>query len=94
MGVQSFCENTLKELGRKHRKEDVFRVVSELKQEGFSNISIDYIYGVHSDIREIKEDINTFLEFKQIEMLENQMKQNPNIEIQTINQIQEQIKGE
>lgn len=62
LGVQSFCENTLKELGRKHRKEDVFRVVSELKQEGFSNISIDYIYGVHSDIREIKEDINTFLE--------------------------------
>ena len=60
--ISSFCENSLKELGRKHRKEDVFRVVSELKQEGFSNISIDYIYGVHSDIREIKEDINTFLE--------------------------------
>lgn len=39
-------------------------------------------------------DINTFLEFKQIEMLENQMKQISNIEEQTINKIQEQIKGE
>lgn len=62
LGVQSFQENTLKELNRKHTKEDIFKVIKNLKQENFKNISIDYIYGVHSDISEIKEDINAFLE--------------------------------
>ena len=60
LGVQSFNNNTLKELNRKHTKEDVFDVVSNLKKVGINNISIDYIYGVNSNIEELKEDINTF----------------------------------
>lgn len=62
LGVQSLNNNTLKELNRKHTRSDVFRVVKELKEEGFKNISMDYIYGVHNNIEEVKDDISTFLE--------------------------------
>lgn len=62
LGVQSFQDNTLKELNRKHRKNDVFNVINNLKKEGFKNISIDYIYGVHPDLEETKKDIKSFLE--------------------------------
>ena len=61
LGVQSFNNNTLKELNRSHSKEDVFRVVESLKKIGISNISIDYIYGVNPNIEEVKNDIDTFL---------------------------------
>ena len=62
LGVQSFQDNTLKELNRKHNSKDVIKVINNLKKEGFKNISIDYIYGVHPDIEETKKDIKTFLE--------------------------------
>lgn len=62
LGVQSFQDDTLKELNRKHTKEDVIAVIENLKTEDFKNISIDYIYGVHPDIDETKQDIKTFLE--------------------------------
>lgn len=39
-------------------------------------------------------DINTFLEFKQIESIENQIKQYQNVDNFDIEQIQEKIKGE
>ena len=61
LGVQSFQENTLKELNRHHNKEDVIRVVSLLKESGINNISIDYIYGVNNKLEEIKKDIVIFL---------------------------------
>lgn len=61
LGVQSFNNNTLKELNRSHTKEDVFKVVESLKKEGIFNISIDYIYGVNPNIEEVKNDIDTFL---------------------------------
>lgn len=62
LGVQSFCNDTLKELNRHHTKKDAYEVVNNLKKIGFSNISIDYIYGVHSSLEEVKNDINSFLE--------------------------------
>lgn len=61
LGVQSFNNNTLKELNRSHTKEDVFKVVESLKKIGIFNISIDYIYGVNPNIEEVKNDIDTFL---------------------------------
>ena len=39
-------------------------------------------------------DINAFLEFKQIEMIENQIKQGQNIETLKLDKVQEKIKGE
>lgn len=61
LGVQSLNDNTLKVLNRKHTKNDVFRVINNLKNNGINNISIDYIYGVNNNIEEVKEDISTFL---------------------------------
>lgn len=61
LGVQSLNNNTLKELNRKHTKEDVFKVVKDLKEEEIFNISIDYIYGIHPNIEEVKDDIDSFL---------------------------------
>ena len=61
LGVQSFQESILKELNRNHTKEQVFEVVENLKEIGILNISMDYIYGVHSNLDEVKEDIDTFL---------------------------------
>lgn len=60
LGVQSFQDETLKELGRHHDKGKVFQVVADLKRFGFSNISMDYIYGVNDNQEQIKEDIKTF----------------------------------
>ncbi len=39
-------------------------------------------------------DINAFLEFKQIEFIENQIKQGQNIETVEWDKLQEKIKGE
>ncbi|MCI6266878.1 MAG: radical SAM family heme chaperone HemW [Erysipelotrichaceae bacterium] len=64
LGVQSFHENTLKELNRHHTKEEVFQVIKNLKQTGISNISIDYIYGVHPNLKEVKEDLETYLQLE------------------------------
>lgn len=62
LGVQSFQDDILKELNRKHTKEDIYNVINNLKDIGFDNISIDYIYGVHSNLEEVKRDIDCFLE--------------------------------
>lgn len=61
LGVQSFNKEVLNELGRKHRQEDIFRVVNMLKLNDITNISIDLIYGVNNDINIVKKDIELFL---------------------------------
>lgn len=62
LGVQSFHDRTLKLLNRHHNSLQVKEVVTNLKGYGIDNISIDYIYGVNSDLMEVKEDIDSFLE--------------------------------
>lgn len=44
MGVQSFNDELLKQIGRKHRSETVLQTISRAKQSGFDNISIDLIF--------------------------------------------------
>ena len=44
MGVQSFNDNLLKAIGRKHRAETVYRTVDAARRAGFDNISIDLIF--------------------------------------------------
>jgi putative oxygen-independent coproporphyrinogen III oxidase len=46
LGVQVFDDNMLKDLGRVHRIEDVYKTIDLLKQQGLSNISIDLIYSL------------------------------------------------
>ncbi len=45
-GVQSFDDGLLKKIGRIHSSEDALRAVSEAKQAGFANISVDLMYGL------------------------------------------------
>ncbi|MFY4774867.1 radical SAM family heme chaperone HemW [Metabacillus sp. RGM 3146] len=46
IGVQSFQDELLKEIGRVHRKEDVFRTVNDARRAGFENISLDLMFGL------------------------------------------------
>ena len=61
LGVQSFDNDTLIELNRKHTKEQVFEVVNKIKENEIENISIDYIYGIDEEMDKIKRDMEIFL---------------------------------
>lgn len=61
LGVQSFNPNTLKYLNRYHTKDQVIEVINNLKNNDITNINIDLIYATNNDIKEVKEDLNTFL---------------------------------
>lgn len=45
-GVQVMDDTMLKELGRTHKVEDVYRTVEMLKENRFSNVSLDLIYAL------------------------------------------------
>ena len=46
LGLQSFEDDLLKYLNRKHTGEDGIVAINKIKQAGFSNISVDLIYGI------------------------------------------------
>ena len=46
MGVQSFEDEILRNIGRRHTASQVVSAVSDLRKAGISNISIDLIYGL------------------------------------------------
>lgn len=46
IGVQSFNDKILKSIGRKHSVKEAFEAVLNAKKAGFSNISVDLIYGL------------------------------------------------
>lgn len=46
IGVQSFIDAELKTLGRSHNADDAVKALSDARQAGFSNISLDLIYGI------------------------------------------------
>lgn len=46
IGIQSFREEDLVFLSRTHSSEQVFRCINDSQQAGFSNLSIDLIYGI------------------------------------------------
>lgn len=61
IGVQSFDDDIIKILGRVHNKRVVFNKI-ELIKKYITNINIDLIYAVTSDMDIVKRDINNFLE--------------------------------
>lgn len=61
LGVQTFDEDNLMHLNRKHTKEDVFNCIKLLKENNITNINIDLIYGIDNDINKIKKDIEYYL---------------------------------
>ena len=46
IGIQSFFDNDLKYLSRRHQSEHALQSVNWAKEVGFSNISLDLIYGL------------------------------------------------
>lgn len=59
IGAQSFDDNILNIIGRRHSKSEIYRAVEILKRSGFDNISLDLIYGLpEQDIEKFKYDLN------------------------------------
>lgn len=46
MGVQSFDQELLKKLGRTHSNDHVYETIANAKEVGFTNLSIDLMYGL------------------------------------------------
>ncbi len=58
MGIQTFHEPTLRLIGRRHTAQEAIEAVRRCQQHGFSNISIDLIYGLPCETPEQwKEDL-------------------------------------
>ncbi len=53
LGVQSFCDEDLRNAGRLHNAADVLRDIESLRAHGFSNISVDLIAGLPNQRREV-----------------------------------------
>lgn len=60
IGVQSFDDELLKEIGRVHRTEDVFRTVHQAEKSGFDNISLDLMYALPGQtVEQFKKTLQT-----------------------------------
>lgn len=63
IGIQSFFDNDLKYLSRRHNSEHARRCVKMAKDAGFSNISLDLIYGLPtSDADQWNRNLDLFFE--------------------------------
>ena len=59
LGVQTFNDELLKELNRKHSKEDVIKVINNLIKYNIKDINLDLIYALpNQTIDMLKEDID------------------------------------
>ena len=47
IGIQSFDDNILKFLGRRHNSAEAIAAIDDSRKAGFDNIGIDLIYGIH-----------------------------------------------
>ena len=58
MGIQTFHEPTLQLIGRRHTAQEAIEAVRRCQQQGFTNISIDLIYGLPGEtLEQWKEDL-------------------------------------
>lgn len=59
VGVQSFNDELLAKIGRVHRKEDVFRTLKLAEKAGFTNMSLDLMYGLPGQtVEDFKETLD------------------------------------
>jgi oxygen-independent coproporphyrinogen-3 oxidase len=64
MGIQSFDNNILKFLGRRHNSQEAIAAINDARTAGFENVGIDLIYGVHhQDIKLWKLTLQKALSF-------------------------------
>ena len=58
LGVQTFDNKMLKNIGRSHQEQDIYDNIRHLKQAGFDNISIDLIYALPGQtMDQVKENV-------------------------------------
>ena len=67
MGAQTFSNERLKFLHRRHNREDIFQAVTRLRHAGIQNISIDLMFGFPNETivdwqRDIREAIDLGVE--------------------------------
>lgn len=63
IGSQTFDDNLLKLMGRRHNSAQIIDSVKFAKEAGFNNISLDLIYGLPTQTAEnLKNDLDKFLE--------------------------------
>ncbi|MBE3102783.1 MAG: oxygen-independent coproporphyrinogen III oxidase [Bacilli bacterium] len=67
IGVQSFDEDILTRLGRTHSNENVYKTIQMAKDIGFTNISIDLMYGLPGQTMEQWE--NTLAKALELDLL-------------------------
>ena len=56
LGVQTFNDHMLKQIGRSHLEKDIYENIANLKKAGFDNISIDLIYALP---KQTMDDVKT-----------------------------------
>nr|MBR6146393.1 radical SAM family heme chaperone HemW [Paludibacteraceae bacterium] len=65
IGIQSFQDAQLKQIGRRHNAEQARQAVRMARDAGFENISIDLMYGLPGEtLKEWKEDVEEALKLK------------------------------
>ncbi|HEL0023316.1 TPA: oxygen-independent coproporphyrinogen III oxidase [Streptococcus equi subsp. zooepidemicus] len=58
LGVQTFNDKQLKQIGRSHTEAQIYATIASLKEAGFQNISIDLIYALPGQtIQQVKENV-------------------------------------
>ncbi len=61
VGSQTFNDDLLKLIGRRHNSLQIYETVNNAKKAGFKNISLDLIYGLPTQtLQMIKEDLEKF----------------------------------
>ncbi|EHI69686.1 radical SAM family heme chaperone HemW [Streptococcus ictaluri] len=59
LGVQTFNDKHLKQIGRSHNEAQIYDTIHKLKAAGFHNISIDLIYALPGQtLEEVKENVS------------------------------------
>ncbi|VTT43035.1 radical SAM family heme chaperone HemW [Streptococcus porcinus] len=62
LGVQTFNDKHLKQIGRSHNEAQIYETIDSLKAAGFSNISIDLIYALPGQtLEQVKENVSKAL---------------------------------
>ncbi len=65
VGTQSFDNNVLQQLGRKHNSDAAYNALKTLKKSGFENISADVIFGVpQMNNQQLLHTLNILIDFK------------------------------
>lgn len=63
IGSQTFDDEILKLIGRRHNSAQIVEAISMAKNAGFNNISVDFIYGLPTQtLEKLSSDLEKFLE--------------------------------